>query len=69
MDPIPQSSWVLGICVMLWIVFFDNVFSYFMKYDIDIYIHGIVAVSIGLICAGLIHSYYLDTDRTIPRSS
>ncbi len=64
MDPIPQTSWVLGICIIFCIIFFDNVFSYFMKYDMDIYIHGIIAVSIGLIGAGLIHSYYLDTDRT-----
>jgi hypothetical protein len=65
MDPIRQTSWVFAICITCWAVFFDNIFSYFFKYHIDIYTHGIVDASIGLICGGVIYSYYLESDRSI----
>ena len=64
MDPIPQSSSVLGIGIILWLIFFDTIFSYILKYHIDIFTHGIIAVAIGLISTGLIHSHYLDIERT-----
>jgi len=63
MDPIPQTSTLFAVCIAVWIVFFDLVFSYILKYKVVLYIHGIVAASIGLICGGLIHTYYLDTNR------
>jgi hypothetical protein len=63
MDPVPQVSLVMAIFITGCIVFVDHAFADFLKYKIDIFQHSVVAGAVGLICGGIIHSYYLDTNR------
>ncbi len=64
MDPIPQVSTLFAFGIAFWIIFFDRLFSYFLRYKVGLLTHSIVAGCIGLICGGLVHTYYLDMNRT-----
>jgi general stress protein CsbA len=64
-DPTGIASWILGLCVGLWLVSINCACSFIFYYDFNSLFFIIGIGSLSLIAAGLFHTYYLKNNKGI----
>ena len=64
-DSVGIASWVLGCCIMLWLIVLTLIGFFWFNYHPKTIFYILLIACISLIISGLLHTYYIEKNRAI----